>query len=144
MDSPVFGDALELLEGTVLEPAIARERLEQARIASSETRAAATILRDVLRRPSAELAMGADGKWFALPSGARVSVARRPAIRRILVALADQHRRDPHRGLSTDELTATGWPTERPLRTSGAMRAYNAIATLRRAGLQDALACRTR
>jgi hypothetical protein len=87
----------------------------------------------------ADLTVAADQSWILAPDGTRHSLARRPALRRILRALLDRRARRPGAPLSADELMEAGWPGEQPIREAGLNRLYVAIATLRGMGLRDAL-----
>lgn len=78
-----------------------------------------------------------DGTWFETPEG-RVDVARRGAVRRILVALSRARIGGDAKALTVDELFEIGWPGERIPYESQVRRVYTAIWTLRTLGL-DAL-----
>lgn len=72
-----------------------------------------------------------EGRTVVLPSGARVDLSRKGAVRRVLVALARARVDAPSRALSLDELVAAGWPGERLLAEAAQKRAYTAIWALR-------------
>ncbi|MEZ4340875.1 MAG: tetratricopeptide repeat protein, partial [Sandaracinaceae bacterium] len=84
------------------------------------------------------LALASDGAWFAR-GDARVSLARRHAMRRLLAALIDRWHEAPGEALSTERLVEAGWPGERMRADSGAARVYSAVRTLRRLGLEGVL-----
>ena len=110
----------------------------QARAVVDELGAA---LRDRSLEGAVDLAVADDGTWFEA-AGARVDVARRGAVRRILAALADTRRDVPAHALSVDELFEIGWPGERIPYESQVRRVYTAIWTLRTLGLEGLLLTR--
>lgn len=75
------------------------------------------------------------GAWFRPPGGARVSLATRKNLARLLEAFA-AHR---DRTFTSANLVAVGWPGERILGPAGAHRVRVAIATLRKMGLESAI-----
>jgi len=87
------------------------------------------------------LAVADDGTWFQTPHG-RVDVARRGAVRRILVALARARVEASTKALTVDELFEIGWPGERIPYESQVRRVYTAIWTLRTLGLDGLLLTR--
>jgi len=87
----------------------------------------------------APLVVGPGAAWFEAPGQSRVDLRRRDAIKRILDALARQRAAAPGIGTSQQDLFETGWPGEKALPDSAALRVYNAIRTLRSLGLADAL-----
>lgn len=87
------------------------------------------------------LAVADDGTWFQTPQG-RVDVARRGAVRRILVALARARVDSSLKALTVDELFEIGWPGERIPYESQVRRVYTAVWTLRTLGLEGMLLTR--
>jgi DNA-binding response OmpR family regulator len=87
--------------------------------------------------PRVDLTVTSDGSSYRV-NNRRVSLMRRGNLRRILVALVDNHGRP----LSRDEVLAAGWPRERMRPESGAMRVHTAICRLRKTGLGDLLITR--
>ncbi|MFO0550176.1 MAG: hypothetical protein U0271_17410 [Polyangiaceae bacterium] len=87
------------------------------------------------------LAVSDDGTWFETEAG-RVDVARRGAVRRILVALAKARLDSPTKALTVDMLFEIGWPGERIPYESQVRRVYTAIWTLRTLGLDGLLLTR--
>jgi hypothetical protein len=83
-----------------------------------------------------ELRIGSEGSWFQVGGGARVSLGRRQALRRILSALGQ---REETRWLNAKDLFAIGWPGERARGRSAEYRVYTAIKTLRALGLAEVL-----
>ncbi|MCB9649884.1 MAG: AAA family ATPase [Deltaproteobacteria bacterium] len=79
--------------------------------------------------------VAADARWFEPAGRPRVSLARRPPLRRVLARLIRQHLEAPGRGLDWEALLEAGWPGERVMPGAGARRVYVAIATLRKMGL---------
>ncbi|MCA9622735.1 MAG: hypothetical protein KC731_27135, partial [Myxococcales bacterium] len=81
-----------------------------------------------------------EGRWFRAPGANEgVSLRRRRALGPILGALGQARRQQPGRALAIDALVAAGWPSERVMARAGIDRVYNAVATLRRLGLRDAI-----
>jgi tetratricopeptide (TPR) repeat protein len=89
--------------------------------------------------PAHALVVCAHGRWFRVPRGEVVSIARWRPLQRLLERLAERREIAPGEPLSVDALVAAGWPGERMLPKAGATRVYTAIASLRRLGLRDML-----
>jgi hypothetical protein len=103
-------------------------------------RALATPPRSPTPQPTAEaFTVGPDARWFVLADGARVDIARRGAMRRLLLHLVERRTRDPGKGTPSAELFAAAWPGTRVSTKSMGARVYVAIGTLRRLGLADML-----
>jgi tetratricopeptide (TPR) repeat protein len=83
-----------------------------------------------------EIELAADGSWFAVAGGPRVSIGRRPALRRLLLALRDA---GPEGWLTAEAAFAAGWPGEKGIGRSASYRVYSAIKRLRALGLDEAL-----
>jgi tetratricopeptide (TPR) repeat protein len=62
---------------------------------------------------------------------------------RIATALAEKHRAAPNSAMTDQELIARGWPSEHIAANAASNRLRNAIARLRKAGLQGTLLTRT-
>lgn len=88
------------------------------------------------------LAVAEDGTWFQHGGQARVDMGRRGAVRRILLALANQRTQKPSSTLSVHDLFQIGWPGERIPYESQVRRVYTAIWTLRTLGLDSFLLTR--
>lgn len=88
-------------------------------------------------RASLSLVLDVSTAEVRLADGAVVSLRRRRAPWRILLALADAHDTRPGEPLSTTELILSGWPDERMRAESGATRLYFAINQLRTLGLRQ-------
>lgn len=84
--------------------------------------------------------IASDARWFEPAAQPRVSLVRRPPLRRVLARLVRQHREAPGQGLSWEALLEAGWPGERVSPGAGARRVYVAIATLRKMGLGAGIA----
>lgn len=84
--------------------------------------------------PRRVLRVHATGAWFQRAGEGRVSLADRPTVARVLAALAES----PD-GVDVDGLLRAGWPGPKPLGGSGAARVYDAVRTLRKLGLGDAI-----
>ena len=84
------------------------------------------------------LVVDADARGFSLGGAARVDLARRGAMRLVLLALVERH----PGAVTGAELLALGWPGERVLAEAGATRVRVAVATLRRLGLASVLLTR--
>jgi hypothetical protein len=140
------------LEATLRDLMTAVSRVTAAlRVAPPSERARAELSRarhllDALGAQSAKLeaepiVVADDGTWFEAASG-RVDVARRGAVRRIIVALAERRIHAPGKALGVDELFSIGWPGERIPYESQVRRVYTAIWTLRTLGLEGTLLTR--
>lgn len=70
------------------------------------------------------------------PAGERIELGRRAVLRRIVLALIEQHAMDPHVAITPAALIAAGWPGERMSPASGRNRLHVALATLRTLGLR--------
>jgi hypothetical protein len=95
-------------------------------------------VRALVHRPELTLVVDADGARFRLGS-TEGDLARRHAIRRVLVALAGARRERPGEALDVDALFAAGWPGEQAVHDAARERVYHAVGTLRRLGLGDVL-----
>jgi tetratricopeptide (TPR) repeat protein len=89
-------------------------------------------------RPGLAITIGPEAGFVRAPGGARVDLARRGAMRRILCALARRHG-ESAAPLSIDELFAAGWPGQRILPEAQRQRVYDAILMLRKLGLRKAI-----
>jgi predicted ATPase len=87
------------------------------------------------------LTIGAEGGCFSL-GGERIDLSRRRILRRLLRRLAQQRRDAPNVSVAASELIEAGWPGQRVSAKAGSNRLRNAISTLRRLGLGDALQSR--
>jgi hypothetical protein len=81
------------------------------------------------------LLVAKEAAWFRPPGGARVSLATRKNLARLLEAFAAHG----DRTFTSTDLVAVGWPGERILGPAGAHRVRVAIATLRKMGLESAI-----
>lgn len=98
-----------------------------------------------LQTPSTDaptLAATRDAGELVLPHGTKLDLARRPQLRRVLLALLHQHVAAPGTTLSVDALLAEGWPGQRMLHASGLARVYMAVRRLRALGLEAVLLTR--
>lgn len=85
--------------------------------------------------PDEALLVAHGGAWFRPAGGARVSLATRKNLARLLDAFVT-HR---DRTFTSKDLVAVGWPGERILGPAGGHRVRVAIATLRKMGLERAI-----
>jgi len=85
------------------------------------------------------LAVAGDGTWFRPPGGARVSLANRDNLSRLLRALLEAYHQEAGSALSTETLFTAGWPGERIRGPAAAGRVYVALTTLRNLGLRHFL-----
>ncbi|WP_438005216.1 tetratricopeptide repeat protein [Sorangium sp. So ce321] len=83
-----------------------------------------------------ELLLTEGARFCRPPGGSWHDLRERHAARRLLVALAEQQRRAPGRGLSLAALQEAGWPGERILPGAAANRIYVAMNQLRKLGLK--------
>jgi hypothetical protein len=88
------------------------------------------------------LVVAADGAWFRPPFHPRVSLARRPNLRGLLVRLVEARLSHPGASVAPDALIAAGWPGERILPDAAKNRLYVAVTTLRKLGLRELLESR--
>lgn len=87
----------------------------------------------------ASLQLSTDGARVITPAGDTLDLARRGALRRILVYLAEQRLAAPGAAQPLEVVFAAGWPGERVMPTAATNRVYVAIATLRKLGLAELL-----
>ena len=76
-----------------------------------------------------------EARWFRMPHGQPVSLARYGSTRRILVALTEARLTRTGSHLDPDALIEAGWPGERILPLTAQTRLYTAIRKLRKLGL---------
>jgi predicted ATPase len=112
------------LLATALEPALASELL----IANAPT----------VDGPP-KLTLDAGALWMQRAGIDRVALARRDAVRRILLHLVDRRLASPGAPVPLDELVRAGWPDEKVLPRAAANRVYVALSQLRDLGLRDVL-----
>ena len=65
-----------------------------------------------------------DGRAFRSPTGSWVSLERRRALRRLVVALLTRRLESPGEAVSPEDLIRNGWPGERLLRSAGLNRLH--------------------
>jgi len=121
---------------TVVERAV-EEDCEDGLVGLSPGVADALSLADV-GSPGA-FAVAGDGSWFRPPGGARVSLANRDNLSRMLRALLEAYHLQPGSALSTETLFTAGWPGDRIRGPAAAGRVYVALTTLRNLGLRHVL-----
>ncbi|MEL7367768.1 MAG: hypothetical protein AAFN74_02565 [Myxococcota bacterium] len=102
----------------------------------------ARLLADELNHRSAvgaprRLTVGPDARWFQVDGRPAVSLVRRTALRRLLLAVLN--RRTSQEAASVQDMIQAGWPRENLSPAQGATRVYTAIRTLRRMGLENIL-----
>jgi hypothetical protein len=79
-----------------------------------------------------------DGSAFRVPASTSVvELPGRSTLKRMLLALAEHHEREPGGALSDSELVALVWPGERLAARAATNRLHNALSTLRRLGLKE-------
>ena len=83
-----------------------------------------------------------DGGRRVCIAGEEIDLARRATLRRIVVALAEQHAARPGVALRTDALVERGWPEQSILPQAASTRLRVAISTLRTLGLRPVLLTR--
>ncbi|MEM9192090.1 MAG: hypothetical protein AAGF12_23155, partial [Myxococcota bacterium] len=89
-----------------------------------------------------EVQVDPDGVWFQSDAAKRVTLPADSPLARILVALASSQRDGRTEGLTHRELVEAGWPGESIPARSASIRLRNAIAQLRRRGLERQLVTR--
>jgi hypothetical protein len=82
------------------------------------------------------VAVGHEGAWLVNADGARIELAHRPYLHRLLDAFADLHARDDGGTLDTHTLFEHGWPGETVAFEAMKNRVYVAISKLRGFGLK--------
>lgn len=87
------------------------------------------------------LRVARSGRWFEV-DGERIDLARRGALRRILIALVENHAAPADHGIKQADLLAAGWPGERILAEAASTRVRVAISSLRDLGLRALLLTR--
>lgn len=85
------------------------------------------------------LVVGPDHRWFSLADGPVVDLAKRGKLRLVLAEIAGQRVAAPGVGVPAARLFEVAWPGQRALQKAAADRVYNAVATLRRLGLDAVL-----
>jgi hypothetical protein len=93
---------------------------------------------DVVCSEERTLVVATDGRFIEI-GGKRTDLVRQRAMRLILLALVDRHRRE---ALTLDEVVSAGWPGEKIHPESAATRVYTTIRRLRQGGLGAALLTR--
>ena len=102
----------------------------------------ARLLGDELSRRSSDpmprrVTIADDARWFQVDDQPAVSLVRRTALRRLLLAVME--RRGQGTAASVGDMIQAGWPREALNPHQGATRVYTAIRTLRRMGLERIL-----
>ncbi len=88
------------------------------------------------------LVLGPEASFFRPPHGQWQDLRGRDAARRILAALAEQHRKARGEPLSADSLAGLGWPDEIVAPSARTNRLNVALTNLRKRGLRPHLCCR--
>lgn len=79
------------------------------------------------------------GAWFAVGGGPRVACAKRPTMKRMLLALVKKHVTRPGDAIDKAGLLDAGWPGERMLERAAQRRLEVMISRMRELGLRDVL-----
>ncbi len=122
----------------------ARARLADPRASASgfAVRFARRLLTAALARTHAGTpALTVGPTWFFVRGATEVDLARRGPIRRVLLALVEQHRTSGG-ALDREALLGAGWPGEQVQAEAASTRVRVAIATLRRLGLERIIVTR--
>lgn len=85
------------------------------------------------------LVIATNAERYRPPSGEWEDLRQHPVLRRILLALVEQHHARPGAGLSMEAIQQAAWPGERIRVDAAANRIYVAVSKLRRRGLRDLL-----
>jgi predicted ATPase len=137
VENPLQALAVRLLCGD--EPGASdRTAVEAAARRSSDVRRA---LRWIESSASRELWVGPEMGWFSV-GHARVDLARRAPMRRVLAALVAARLDRPGEGLPWHALLEAGWPGQRVVPEAALQRVYTAVWTLRKMGLDQVLISR--
>lgn len=94
---------------------------------------------DSERRQSSRLLIGPGAGWIEISGATTIACARRPVMKRLILALARNWRETPEVSMSTDELRDAGWPNEQMRPESARRRVEVMISRMRDLGLRDAL-----
>jgi predicted ATPase len=111
----------------ILQRALEAEPSERPRVPPSES------------GPAHVLRLSHEGSRFSFGTATDVSLARKPLLRRLLLALSERRVSHPGESLSNRELFAIGWPGENLDYGVLRNRLHVALASLRRLGLREAL-----
>lgn len=79
------------------------------------------------------------GRWIVSPNGGRLDLARRPTLRRLVMALVEARISRPGESVPGAELVAAGWPGETVNPETAANRLRVAICRLRQLGLETTI-----
>ncbi|MBK6692127.1 MAG: tetratricopeptide repeat protein [Myxococcales bacterium] len=110
-------------------------------IVGRRVRFAAARLAEALTEDATPLAIAADAGHFIV-AGRRTELGRRHTLKLVLRRLVEARLRAPGEPVPWGELLRAGWPDERILYEAGFIRVRNAMAQLRRAGLEPLLTAR--
>jgi hypothetical protein len=135
---PTVADAPPLTGTEVREIAIATFRDLLGHLPSDATRAVSAFENRLLtwRRETSHIVVSADMRWIRMPSGTTIHLARRPACRKVVVALVEHRSIAPGQALSREELIERAVPADAGNRPE----AFRAIMKrLRRAGFEEIL-----
>jgi DNA-binding winged helix-turn-helix (wHTH) protein len=79
------------------------------------------------------------GRWIVSPTGVRLDLARRPTLRRLVMALVEARVTRPGEAVPGAELVAAGWPGETVSPETSANRLRVAICRLRQLGFETVI-----
>lgn len=135
------------LEAATAHQASARQqiaRLMSGRPPTMEAMLVARLLRRSLDAPATPVSpttLDVDdrGAWFAVGGGERVPCAKRPTMKRMLLALVNAHVTRPGEAVDRAGLLDAGWPGERMLERAAQRRLEVMISRMRELGLRDVL-----
>jgi hypothetical protein len=88
---------------------------------------------------SGALSIPTHARWAVTPSGTHIDLARRPTLRRLVMALLESRLAEPGASVSNATLIAAGWPNEQAGPEASANRLRVAICRLRQLGLENAI-----
>jgi hypothetical protein len=89
--------------------------------------------------PARVLTVGPELGWVRPPDGARLDLARKPVLQKVIAALLAAHRDQRGRPLTTRALLAAVWPDDRSDRAALENRLWVAVSALRRLGLAEVI-----
>jgi hypothetical protein len=95
----------------------------------------AELVRRHLHESNLELVVDEEVTRVRVGSTPSLPIGSRRALRRILSALIEQHRRRPGEAIAVSELVEAGWPGESLIFEAAANRVYVALSSLRKLGL---------
>jgi predicted ATPase len=89
--------------------------------------------------PDGVLQVVDDAERVQLLGHEEIDLSQREPVRRVLARLVDEHRDQPGRWVSTEDLFRAGWSGEKAMERAARNRVQQAVSTLRKLGLRDVI-----